>query len=156
MQIESLLQSQHHYTTATIILQVDTGIIVTKFQYLFWIFCHMATPCNSARSLRQDFCLNSKFRRWRNTVCIPHLRNCRSGAKKTAETRRCNCAVLPYEKHRRFSAAVFLRLVEAVKGQTGYVLAEFPDGIRQAALDLGHVMDVGAFDELALHPGQIP
>ena len=75
--------------------------------------------------------------------------------KKTAETRRRNCAVLPYEKHRRFSAAVFLRLVEAVKGQTGYVLAEFPDGIRQAALDLGHVMDVGAFDELALHRGQI-
>ena len=27
--------------------------------------------------------------------------------KKTAETRRRNCAVLPYEKHRRFSAAVF-------------------------------------------------
>ena len=54
-----------------------------------------------------------------------------SGAK-TAETRRRNCAVLPYEKHRRFSAAVFLRLVEAVKGQT-YVLAGFPDGIRQAA-----------------------
>ena len=82
MQIESPLQSQHHYTTATIILQVDTGIIVTKFQYLFWIFCHMVTPCNSARNLRQDFCLNSKFRRWRNTVCIPHLRNCRSGAKR--------------------------------------------------------------------------
>ena len=69
MQIESLLQSQHHYTTATIILQVDTGIIVTKFQYLFWIFCHMATPCNSARSLRQDFCPNSKFGKRRNTVC---------------------------------------------------------------------------------------
>ena len=50
---------------------------------------------------------------------------------------------------------MFLRLVEAVKGQTGYVLAEFPDGIRQAALDLGHVMDVGAFDELALPLVQI-
>ena len=74
--------------------------------------------------------------------------------KKTAETRRRNCAVLPYEKHRRFSAAVFLRLIETVKGQTGYVLAEFPDGIRQAALDLGHVMDVGAFDELAPTAGR--
>ena len=44
MQIESLLQSQHHYTTAAIILQADTGIIVTKFQCLFWILCHTETP----------------------------------------------------------------------------------------------------------------
>ena len=41
-----------------------------------------ATPHNSARSLRQDFCSNSKFRKWRNTVCISHFRNCGSGAKR--------------------------------------------------------------------------
>ena len=29
-----------------------------------------AAPHNSARSLSQDFCSNSKFRKWRNTVCI--------------------------------------------------------------------------------------
>ena len=42
----------------------------------------MAAPHNSARSLRQDFCSNSKFRKWRNTVCISHFRNCGSGAKR--------------------------------------------------------------------------
>ena len=41
-----------------------------------------AAPHNSARSLRQDFCSNSKFRKWRNTVCISHFRNCGSGAKR--------------------------------------------------------------------------
>ena len=46
-----------------------------------WI-CTRAAPHNSARSLRQDFCSNSKFRKWRNTVCISHFRNCGSGAKR--------------------------------------------------------------------------
>ena len=41
-----------------------------------------AAPHNSARSLRQDFCSDSKFRKWRNTVCISHFRNCGSGAKR--------------------------------------------------------------------------
>ena len=41
-----------------------------------------AATHNSARSLRQDFCSNSKFRKWRNTVCISHFRNCGSGAKR--------------------------------------------------------------------------
>ena len=41
-----------------------------------------AAPHNSSRSLRQDFCSNSKFRKWRNTVCISHFRNCGSGAKR--------------------------------------------------------------------------
>ena len=41
-----------------------------------------ATPRNSARSLSQNFCPNSKFRKWRNTVCISHFRNCGSGAKR--------------------------------------------------------------------------
>ena len=41
-----------------------------------------AAPHNSARSLRQDFCSNSKFRKWRNTVCISHFRNCGSGTKR--------------------------------------------------------------------------
>ena len=50
-----------------------------------FLYCHFylrATPHNSARSLRQDFCSNSKFRKWRNTVCISHFRNCGSGAKR--------------------------------------------------------------------------
>ena len=41
-----------------------------------------ATPRNSARSLSQNFCPNSKFRKWRNTVCISHFWNCGSGAKR--------------------------------------------------------------------------
>ena len=41
-----------------------------------------AAPHNSARSLSQDFCSNSKFRKWRNTVCISRFRNCGSGAKR--------------------------------------------------------------------------
>ena len=32
--------------------------------------CFRAAPRNSARSLRQDFCPNSKFGKRRNTVCI--------------------------------------------------------------------------------------
>ena len=42
----------------------------------------MATLHNSARSLSQNFCPNSKFRKWRNTVCISHFWNCGSGAKR--------------------------------------------------------------------------
>ena len=39
------------------------------------------------RTIRQEvsgriFCSNSKFRKWRNTVCISHFRNCGSGAKR--------------------------------------------------------------------------
>ena len=41
-----------------------------------------AAPHNSARSLSQNFCPNSKFRKWRNTVCISHFWNCGSGAKR--------------------------------------------------------------------------
>ena len=41
-----------------------------------------ATPHNSARSLSQNFCPNSKFQKWRNTVCISHFWNCGSGAKR--------------------------------------------------------------------------
>ncbi len=41
-----------------------------------------AAPHNSARSLGKDFCSNSKFRKWRNTVCISRFRNCGSGAKR--------------------------------------------------------------------------
>ena len=41
-----------------------------------------AAPHNSARSLSQNFCPNSKFRKWRNTVCISHFWNCGSGVKR--------------------------------------------------------------------------
>ena len=41
-----------------------------------------ATPHNSARTLRQDFCPNSKFGKRRNTVCISRFSNWRSGAKR--------------------------------------------------------------------------
>ena len=41
-----------------------------------------AAPHNSARRLSQNFCPNSKFRKWRNTVCISRFRNCGSGAKR--------------------------------------------------------------------------
>ena len=41
-----------------------------------------ATPHNSARSISQNFCPNSKFQKWWNTVCISHFRNCGSGAKR--------------------------------------------------------------------------
>ena len=41
-----------------------------------------AAPRNSARSLRQDFCPNSKFGKRRNTVCISRFSNGRSGAKR--------------------------------------------------------------------------
>ena len=59
-----------------------------------------AAPHNSARSLRQDFCSNSKFRKWRNTVCISHFRNCGSGAKRRlrladAIVRCCPCIIQP-------------------------------------------------------------
>ena len=73
-----------------------------------------AAPHNSARSLRQDFCSNSKFGKRRNTVCtrkgyaasVSQLAlataalyfsffKLKKWGKKTAETRRRNCAVLP-------------------------------------------------------------
>ena len=41
-----------------------------------------AIPHNLTRRLSQDFCPNSKFRKWRNTVCISHFWNCGSGAKR--------------------------------------------------------------------------
>ena len=41
-----------------------------------------AAPHNSARSLRQDFCPNSKFGKRRNTACISRFSNWRSGAKR--------------------------------------------------------------------------
>ena len=41
-----------------------------------------ATPRNSARSLSQNFCPNSKFQKWRNTVCISHFWDCGSGVKR--------------------------------------------------------------------------
>ncbi len=41
-----------------------------------------AAPHNSARSLSQNFCPNSKFQKWRNTVCISHFWNCGSGVKR--------------------------------------------------------------------------
>ena len=34
-----------------------------------------ATPHNLTRRLSQDFCPNSKFEKWRNTVCISHFSN---------------------------------------------------------------------------------
>ena len=77
-----------------------------------------AAPRNSARSLRQDFCPNSKFGKRRNPVCISacqkrakpffdSLEYCmyfsffklKKWGKKTAETRRRNCAVLPKRKN---------------------------------------------------------
>ena len=54
-----------------------------------------ATPHNLTRRLSQDFCPNSKFEKWRNTVCISHFFKLKKWGKKTAETRRHNCAVLP-------------------------------------------------------------
>ena len=74
----------------------------------------MATPHNLTRRLSQDFYLNSKFEKWRNTVCtrkgyatsvsqlalatavlyFPFFKLKKWG-KKTAEARRHNCAVLP-------------------------------------------------------------
>ncbi len=78
------------------------------------VFCVRAAPHNSARSLRQDFCPNSKFGKRRNTVCtrkgyaasVSQLAlataalyfsffKLKKWGKKTAETRRRNCAVLP-------------------------------------------------------------
>ena len=41
-----------------------------------------AIPHNLARRLTQDFCPNSKFRKWRNTLCISHFWNCGSGTKR--------------------------------------------------------------------------
>ena len=32
-----------------------------------------AAPHNLTRRLSQDFCSNSKFEKWRNTVCISHF-----------------------------------------------------------------------------------
>ena len=77
----------------------------------------MATPHNLTRRLSQDFYLNSKFEKWRNTVCtrqgyaasvsqltlataalyFPFFKLKKWG-KKTAEARRHNCAVLPDKK----------------------------------------------------------
>ena len=74
-----------------------------------------ATPHNLARRLSQDFCSNSKFGKWRNTVCtrkghaasvsqlvlataaqyFPFFKLKKWG-KKTAEARRHNCAGVPY------------------------------------------------------------
>jgi hypothetical protein len=78
------------------------------------ILVFKAAPHNSARSLRQDFCPNSKFEKRMNTVCtrkgyaasVSQLAlataalyfsffKLKKWGKKTAETRRRNCAVLP-------------------------------------------------------------
>ena len=74
----------------------------------------MATPHNLTRRLSRDFCPNSKFGKRRNTVCtrkgyaasVSQLAlataalyfsffKLKKWGKKTAETRRHNCAVLP-------------------------------------------------------------
>ena len=70
-----------------------------------------AATHNSARSLRQDFCSNSKFRKWRNTVCISHFRNCGSGAKdgwasQDAIARCCPCIIQPKRAWRNRYTAV--------------------------------------------------
>ena len=57
-------------------------ILVEFFNKLYAESNTRATPRNSARSLSQNFCPNSKFRKWRNTVCISHFWNCGSGAKR--------------------------------------------------------------------------
>ena len=56
-------------------------LMVFLFLLLTWKWL-MAAPHNSARSLRQDFCPNSKFGKRRNTVCISRFSNWRSGAKR--------------------------------------------------------------------------
>ena len=48
-------------------------LTVLESPYLGWNF--RATPRNSVRRLSQDFCSNSKFEKWRNTVCISHFSN---------------------------------------------------------------------------------
>ena len=77
-------------------------------------FFSRATPHNSARSISQNFCPNSEFQKWWNTVCTRKgyaasvsqlalataaqyfpFSELRKLGKKAAETRRRNCAVLP-------------------------------------------------------------
>ena len=66
-----------------------------------------AAPHNSARSLRQDFCSNSKFRKWRNTVCISGFRNCGSGAKRRLRLADAIVRCCPREKSLAASARRF-------------------------------------------------
>ena len=99
----------------------DTGSIscstVNTSPKCFPIACAIAsraTPHNLTRRLSQDFCPNSKFGKRRNTVCtrkgyaasVSQLTlataaqyfsffKLKKWGKKTAETRRRNCAVLP-------------------------------------------------------------
>ena len=65
-----------------------------------------ATPHNSARSLSQNFCPNSKFRKWRNTVCISHFWNCGSGAKRRLRIADAIVRCCPKETLNKSSAAV--------------------------------------------------
>ena len=54
-----------------------------------------AAPHNSARSLRQDFCSTSAVPKMEEYCMYFPFSELRKWSKKTAETRRRNCAVLP-------------------------------------------------------------
>ena len=62
---------------------------------LYLIFRYRAAPHNSARSLRQDFCSNSAVPKMEEYCMYFPFSELRKWSKKTAETRRRNCAVLP-------------------------------------------------------------
>ena len=70
------------------IVSFTAATAITGYRNSSVSFCNTAllliraTPHNSARSLSQNFCPNSKFRKWRNTVCISHFWNCGSGVKR--------------------------------------------------------------------------
>ena len=46
----------------------------------------MAIPHNEARAFIERFCLKTKFRKRRNTVCIVSFLNCRIGAKNPVKS----------------------------------------------------------------------
>ena len=58
-----ILEHKAHFSTAP----------VEIFQFTDGGF--KATPHNLTRRLSQDFCPNSKFEKWRNTVCISYFSN---------------------------------------------------------------------------------
>ena len=98
-----------------------------------------ATPHNLTRRLSQYFCSNSKSPKWRNTVCARKgyaasvsqlvlataaqyfsFFKLKKWGKKAAETRRHNCAVLPYIPFVNFrqADASSRRVLHDTMGQT--------------------------------------